>query len=1190
MEIRRKSLFGPFVSALLLFLQAVTLQVQAQEPAPVIFVADTAGHFADAFKLADYVGTSSTVLKVSGPLSGADIDSIKSVVQSQFIHLDLSDAQITDKGSYSYLHNTYPMEANSIGRQMFYRLSSLESIKLPSSVVTIGYSAFYECLSLKSITLPPALITIGNAAFCDTSLADIEIPSTLKNIGYYAFSECDSLTSITLPSEMELIDDYAFEDCAFLESITMPSTLTTMGYAVFSGCEALTSITLPSSLTSLEQNTFSGCTSLTSITWPSQLTTLGNSAFYGCTSLESITLPSSLTSIGNSAFENCTSMASIALPSSLASIENYAFENCTSLASIDLPSQLTTLGSSAFRNCTSLTSIALPSQLNTLSSSVFYGCTSLASITLPSQLNALGSYAFYGCTSLASITLPSSLASIESYAFQNCTSLASITLPSQLKTLGNNAFYGCSSLASIAMPSSLTSIGTNAFNGCTSLASIDLPSSLTSIGSNAFYNCTSLASVTLPNSLTSIGSDAFRACTSLTSIALPSSLTSISNNTFASCTSLSSVTLPEGLQTIASNAFCETALAHVTLPSTITTISSQAFANCLRMRSFTVNEGCTTINGSTSPWYGCKNIKVLYLPSTLTKLHTSTFQNMTNLQEVHLGTATPLAPSSGTADFGVSGVTLYVPAGTSQAYKEHASWDGNWAGIFEDPATLAGISDTEWNILKQIPNLTGGSSWTSKWTLGETPAQTPLPKGVALQDGKVASLFLQHNNLTGSLPYIIFALPYLRTADLSGNQLTGSIKRNEADHAAIYEGLTLKADSLQYLDISVNQLTGNLSDIMPYAPALTTLKANENRISEITPIINVATLEFDAQDLRGIFTVKYSDLCKMREGTENTLPTVLTYSNSSSYADSYKTTVSTYISDTCGVNLKDRWYMQLNTNLLNGIPTPTYYNTVSDGWYNNPSGITQNAFSSASEWSKRHRFHVVMDYEMGDANFDAQINLSDMQKTLNTALDSTYYGRYMPFNFYAANLISTDKTINVQDVVASINLLLDLGVTPTLAKARAPQQARGTEDEEEEPEATLSIIDGKLVLSTARPVAALDLVSSDESVEWEPVMNLFSKSARATRTIFYSLFGDLLPEGETVLAELQGTITAAMLVDIDGNEIPLRIIDGEATGIDAAPDAAQQGSEAYDLQGRRVSTQQILQKGIYIIDGKKVMQ
>ena len=1098
MEIRRKSLFGPFVSALLLFLQAVTLHVQAQEPAPVIFVADTAGHFASAFKLADYVGTSSTVLKVSGPLSGADIDSIKSAVESQFIHLDLSDAQITDKGSYSYLHNTYPMEANSIGRQMFYRLSSLESIKLPSSVVTIGYSAFYECQSLKSITLPPALITIGNAAFCDTSLADIEIPSTLKNIGYYAFSECDSLTSITLPSEMELIDDYAFEDCAFLESITMPSTLTTMGYAVFSGCEALTSITLPSSLTSLEQNTFSGCTSLTSITWPSQLTTLGKSAFYGCTSLESITLPSSLTSIGNSAFQNCTSLESIALPSSLASIDSYAFQNCTSLASIDLPSQLTTLGSYAFYGCTSLTSIALPSQLNTLSSSVFYGCTSLASVTLPSQLT----------------------------------------------TLGNSAFYGCTSLASITLPSSLASIGTNAFNGCTSLASIDLPSSLTSISSNAFYNCTSL----------------------------------------------SSVTLPEGLQTIASNAFCETALAHVTLPSTITTISSQAFANCLRMRSFTVNEGCTTINGSTSPWYGCKNIKVLYLPSTLTKLHTSTFQNMTNLQEVHLGTATPLAPSSGTADFGVSGVTLYVPAGTSQAYKEHASWDGNWAGIFEDPATLAGISDTEWNILKQIPNLTGGSSWTSKWTLGETPAQTPLPKGVSLQDGKVASLFLQHNNLTGSLPYIIFALPYLRTADLSGNQLTGSIKRNEADHAAIYEGLTLKADSLQYLDISANQLTGNLSDIMPYAPALTTLKANENRISEITPIINVATLEFDAQDLRGIFTVKYSDLCKMREGTENTLPTVLTYSNSSSYADSYKTTVSTYISDTCGVNLKDRWYMQLNTNLLNGIPTPTYYNTVSDGWYNYPSGITQNAFSSASEWSKRHRFNVVMDYEMGDVNFDAQINLSDMQKTLNTALDSTYYGRYMPFNFYAANLISTDKTINVQDVVASINLLLDLGVTPTLAKARAPQQARGTEDEEEEPEATLRIIDGKLVLSTARPVAALDLVSSDESVEWEPVMNLFSKSARATRTIFYSLFGDLLPEGETVLAELEGTITAAMLVDIDGNEIPLRIIDGEATGIDAAPDAAQQGSEAYDLQGRRVSTQQILQKGIYIIDGKKVMQ
>lgn len=66
----------------------------------------------------------------------------------------------------------------------FERLSSLETVILPSRVSSIGNMAFAECTALKNVQLPPYLKQIGTGAFSNCSnLETISFPSTLTSIG-----------------------------------------------------------------------------------------------------------------------------------------------------------------------------------------------------------------------------------------------------------------------------------------------------------------------------------------------------------------------------------------------------------------------------------------------------------------------------------------------------------------------------------------------------------------------------------------------------------------------------------------------------------------------------------------------------------------------------------------------------------------------------------------------------------------------------------------------------------------------------------------------------------------------------------------------------------------------------------------------------------------------------------------------
>ena len=281
---------------------------------------------------------------------------------------------------------------------------------------------------------------------------------------------------------------------------------------------------------------------------------------------------------------------------------------------------------------------------------------------------------------------------IESNAFSYCSSLTSISIPSSVTSIGNGAFNECRSLTFINIPPSVTSIGTRAFAGC-GFTSINIPSSVTSIGDYAFNSCSSLTTITvdesnpiyssennvlfskkdksliragfglekydIPSWVTSIGNDAFRDCISLSSINIPSSVTSIGDWAFLGCSSLTSISIPSSVTSIGWSAFTGcSSLTSISIPSSVTSIGQSAFS-------------------------GCGSLSSINIPSSVTSISGWAFENCSILKTVRFKGKMPPSMRYNIFD-GISGLKVYVPHGTLEAYKNALGDNVNNVGIIEE--------------------------------------------------------------------------------------------------------------------------------------------------------------------------------------------------------------------------------------------------------------------------------------------------------------------------------------------------------------------------------------------------------------------------------------------------------------------------------------------------------------------------
>ena len=154
----------------------------------------------------------------------------------------------------------------------------------------------------------------------------------------------------------------------------------------------------------------------------------------------------------------------------------------------------------------------------------------------------------------------------------------------------------------------VTSIGEYAFYECTGLTSVEIPNSVTSIGDNAFAKCTGLKSVEIPNSVTSIGLCAFDGCKGLKSVEIPNSVTSIGDSAFIACAGLTSLTIGNSVKSIGGFAFYHcSSVTSLTIPNSVKSIGDGAFAGCTGLTEITSFDNSAPQIENTTFW-GLNNI------------------------------------------------------------------------------------------------------------------------------------------------------------------------------------------------------------------------------------------------------------------------------------------------------------------------------------------------------------------------------------------------------------------------------------------------------------------------------------------------------------------------------------------------------------------------------------------------------
>ena len=303
--------------------------------------------------------------------------------------------------------------------------------------------------------------------------------------------------------------------------------------------------------------------------------------------------------------------------------------------------KVTSVGKVSFYYCDSLTSILIGNSVTSIGTDAFQGCKNLTKATIPNSVTSIGNYAFYNCNALANVNIPDGVTSIGNYVFANCRALLSITIPDGVTQIGDLAFSGCG-LTNIIVPDGVTQIGVKAFSVC-ALTNITIPGSVTSIGNGAFSSCASLTSATILEGVLSIGDTAFYACTRLTDVVIPDSVTSMGDEIFRDCQQLTSIAIPDGVTKIGDRAFwgCSS-LTSITIPDSVTSIGVAAFGSC----------------------YGLTSLS---LPNRITSIGNSAFNNCSNLTEMTILATTP--PAFGRSSIPTNVATVYVPAGTTDAYR-----------------------------------------------------------------------------------------------------------------------------------------------------------------------------------------------------------------------------------------------------------------------------------------------------------------------------------------------------------------------------------------------------------------------------------------------------------------------------------------------------------------------------------------
>lgn len=483
------------------------------------------------------------------------------------------------------------------------------------------------------------------------------------------------------------------------------------------------------------------------------------------------------------------------------------------------------------------------------------------------------------------------------------------------------------------------------------------------------------------------------------------------------------------------------------------------------------------------------------------------------------------------------------------------------------------FDETEWESLCVLYAELQQMNVPLSWNIAGGVKSVGTFEGLCIKEGHVVSVFLEDKGMVGLFPNSLMSFKELENINLSKNNLSGDIA---IAIAAIKKQNPLAFNSLKTLDISNNQYKGNIGLLANCMSNLTTLNVSNNKIEDLYPALpsSITELDISHQKMERVVNLNMSELTLEEVATK--VPTILLYDQENR---TYKNSVNLLCTkaELATLNKYDteEWAMQLQIS-DNQISIP--YVSAQNAYYGE-SGDTLNVLNMVGDNATDGcSFRIALSFNEGDANFVNGVDATDLQTTILYAFGG--YRNY-PFNFTAADTYK-DCNINVQDIICTVNILLDSDAELTQeTRSKLINNAKMSESSTTDTDAYVYFNDGKVFLHSRVPVASLSIKASGD-LKWNIDRTGLIQSTSKGNVVAYSLNGTTIPSSEDVILGeyTNATLYSVSLSDADAQPISVGLIGDHTTHIINTSETSNEDMMIYDISGYKMNSPR---KGINVI-------